>query len=92
MHMTTPTLQEILRSGERIYLEKLKKALEEKFPAQYVAIDTDSSEYVVDANKLRAVELAKERFGQKLFYIVQIGSLDQPSVNHRIRYEYAWNF
>jgi hypothetical protein len=89
--MLQPTLTEILRSGEQLYFEKLKGTLEKESYGQYVVIDTETKEYIVDEHQLHALESAKAKFGNKLFFIVQIGSLDTPTLNHRNYTEYAWS-
>lgn len=86
------SLDDILRSGERLYLDRFKGELEADHMDAYAVIDTEAEEYVVHENKLRAIELAKEKFGDKLFYTVQVGSLDKPSVNYRATQNVAWNF
>lgn len=90
--MFQPTLEDILRSGERFYLESLKEKLEKNNLGEYVVIDTDTNNYIINSSKLNAIDEAKATFGNKLFYTVQIGSLDTPTVNHRERLDYAWNF
>ena len=89
--MFKPSMEDVLRSGELIYLETLKKELEIKNFGQYLVIDTETGKYVVKESQLEAVETAKKDLGDKLFYIVKIGSLDKPTINHRMRQEYAWN-
>ena len=89
--MSDSSLEDIVREGERLYLHTFKATLEKDHFGEYVAIDTDAKEYVVDVSKIEAIEAAKKKFGQKLFYIVQVGSLDKPSVNYRTQ-RHAWNF
>lgn len=58
---------------------------------KYVVIDVERKEYEVDADRLIAVEKARKTFGDKLFYIIQIGNTQNPSLNF-IAKKYAWNF
>jgi hypothetical protein len=91
--MFEPTMDDVLRLGEQIYLGTLKDKLEKSNLGDYVVIDTETAQFVIKNNKLNAIETAKKDFGEhKLFYTVQIGSLDKPTVNHRAKSEYAWNF
>ncbi len=83
---------EILEGGEKFYLESLKSHLEKEHTGEYVAIDVDSKKYIVDANKMSAIKRAQNDFGEKLFYIVQIGNLNEPTVNFRERKNVAWFF
>lgn len=81
-----PSLDDVLRVGEDLYLNTFKERLEKDYLGQYVVIDVEKKDYTVDENQLAAVEAAKAKFGQKLFFIVKIGSLDKPSVNYRKTY------
>lgn len=85
------TLEEISTLGEKFYLEELKDALEKDHIGQYVIIDVGQKKYVVDSDRLVAVEKAKKEFGDKLFYIIQIGNAQNPSLNFSAK-KYAWNF
>ena len=89
--MSDYSLEDILREGEHLYLDTFKEELENTFDGQYAVIDIESRRYVVKPNQLDAIEEAKKEFGNRLFYIVQVGSLDKPTVNYRTR-QHAWNF
>ncbi len=86
-----PSLEEILKLGEKIYTEELKDNLEKKFRGQFVVIDVEKRKYKIDADRLIAIEKAKKMFGDKLFYIIQIGNIQSPSTNFSEK-KYAWNF
>jgi hypothetical protein len=83
---------EVLQKGEAFYLGTLKNTLESEHMGEYVAIDVDTNEYLVDAEKSNAIKRAQEKFGQKLFYIVQVGGLEEPTINFRERKNVAWIF
>ena len=85
------SLEEITRLGEKFYTEELKDALERENMGQYVVIDVEQKKYQIDADRLVAVERARKDFGDKLFYIIQIGSVQSPSMNFTAK-RYAWNF
>lgn len=94
--MTTTTkqplsLEEISRFGEKFYTERLKEKLEKENLGQYVVIDVEQGKYYIDSDRLVAIEKATKELGNKLFYIVQIGSAQHPSTNFRAK-KYAWNF
>ena len=89
--MSDASLEEIVRKGEDLYLHKFRIDLEKNHSGLYVAIDTGKEDFVVGQSQIEAIEAAKEKFGQKLFYIIQIGSLDKPTVNYRTQL-HAWNF
>lgn len=85
------SLEEITKLGEKYYAEELKAKLERENMGQYVVIDVEQKKYQVDADRLVAVEKARKEWGDKLFYIIQIGSIQNPSMNFTAK-KYAWNF
>ncbi|MFA6601748.1 MAG: hypothetical protein WCT02_02710 [Candidatus Paceibacterota bacterium] len=85
------SLEEISKVGEKFYIEKLKDKLEKDYLGQYAAIDVEQKKYQIDSDRLVAVEKAKKEFGDKLFYIIQIGSTQNPGLNFSEK-RYAWNF
>ncbi|TSC77512.1 MAG: Uncharacterized protein G01um101424_359 [Parcubacteria group bacterium Gr01-1014_24] len=89
--MAEHSLEDILREGERLYLNEFKEKLEKDFYGQYAVIDIEKEDYVASPNKLEAIEEAKKKFGDKLFYTVQVGNLEKPTVNYRAK-QSAWNF
>lgn len=89
---TTLTHRAVLERGEKLYFERLREELEEGHYGEYAIIDVASGEYVVHPHKLTAVETAQARFGKKLFYIVQIGDVHEPTINFREQKNVAWLF
>ena len=85
------SLEEISKLGEKFYTEKLKEKLEKENMGQYAVIDTEQGKYYIDADRLVAVEKARKEAGDKLFYIIQIGSIQNPGMNFSAK-KYAWNF
>lgn len=78
------SLDSLLETGEKIYLEKYKDTLEKNSLGLYAVIDVESKECIVNADKLKAFELAQKSFGEeKLFFVVQIGELNEPNVNFK---------
>lgn len=86
------SLENISRLGEKFYLDELKSILEPEHMGQYAVIDVEEKKYQVDIDRFTAVEKARKEFGEnKLFYIVQIGMLQQPTMNY-IAKKNAWLF
>jgi len=85
------SLEDISKLGEKLYLEEFKDKLEKQYTGQYAVIDVEQKKYQVDSDRLVAVEKAKKEFGDKLFYIIQIGNTQTPSLNFSAK-KYAWNF
>lgn len=90
--MANLSMEDILRQGEQLYLNELKHKLEAESLGHYAVIDPETGKYVVRESQIDAVEAAKHELGEKLFYILKIGSLERPTINHRVHQEYAWNF
>lgn len=85
------SLEEITKLGEKFYTEELKEKLEKDNMGQYVVIDVEQNKYQTDADRLIAIEKATKDFGNKLFYIIQIGGSRSESSNF-FSQKYAWNF
>lgn len=75
-------LEQLLKEGERIYLQN-KEDLESKYLGQYIVIDPETAQYLVDESKLAAYERAQEQFGLKLFYISRVGEVGRHERNYR---------
>jgi hypothetical protein len=85
------SLEEISKLGEKFYVEELKGHLEQKNMGEYAVIDVEQKQYRTDPDRLAAVEKARADFGDKLFYIVQVGGVQSPSMNFNAQ-QYAWHF
>ena len=64
--------QKIVREGQKIY-EKIKSNYDPKYTGQFLAIDIDSSEVFLSNDGALAVEKAKEKYPEKVFYLIKIG-------------------
>ncbi len=91
--MTNPylSLEEITELGEKLYLEELKDIFEKEFMGQYAVIDVEKKQYQIDPDRLVAIDKAIKYFGDKIFYIIQIGNTQRPSMNYSAK-KYAWIF
>ena len=85
------SLEDISRLGQKFYTEKLKEKLEKEHMGKYAVIDVEKGRYYIDADRLVAVEKARKESGDTLFYIIQIGSVQNPGMNFNAK-KYAWNF
>ena len=82
---------QISQLGEKIYFDKLKNELEKDKRGEYLVLDVEDENYVVDPDKLIAINKAREQFGEKLFFILQIGTLQKPVIHYRSVGPYAWS-
>lgn len=62
-----------LKKGQKIY-EKLLPTLLPHYPSQYIVINTDNSEYWVNADMTKALQEARAKFPNVKFYIAKIGA------------------
>ncbi|MDD5710971.1 MAG: hypothetical protein PHV43_02635 [Candidatus Colwellbacteria bacterium] len=85
------SLEELSKLGGEFYGKELKERLEKEYMGQYAVIDVISKDYIVREDRLEALKEARKKFGEKLFYIVQIGDTSVGNVNLRTR-KYAWDF
>jgi hypothetical protein len=93
--MPTPTYQQqaaVLTKGEAIYLEKLRPLLERDHEGEYVAINVDTEEYLIDKSRMKVVLRAQQQFSDKLFYTVRVGNLVEPTINFKNKKHVAWLF
>lgn len=72
--------EQLATLGEEIYFAQ-KDELEKTNLGQFAVIEVESKEIFVDPDKLVAIQRAQEKYPGKLFYIVQIGNLRQPSTS-----------
>jgi hypothetical protein len=86
------TLEQVLTKGEELYLNRFRKDLEREYFGQIAVIHVESGEYVTGENKVIALDKAKEKFGEHIFYIVEVGNLDVPTKNFRGHALPAWGF
>jgi hypothetical protein len=87
------SFEDIVRIGETFYLDELRQKLEPKDMGKYVVIDVDARDYVIDENKLTAIEAAKTKFGaEHLFFITRVGELHRPTMNFKSYAKPSWAF
>lgn len=65
--------EEIIKKGEEIYQNKLKNILEPQDNGKYVVIEVISSDYFVNENLLTAVEEARKKYPESLFFTARVG-------------------
>lgn len=80
---------EVSQNGERIYFETLRPELEESHRGEFLVINVASGKYVIDPDKLAALEKAEAEFGKGFFYIVQIGEIQKSLAGFKKK-TYAW--
>ena len=66
-------IQRIADTGERIYT-KIKDKYEPKYNNNFLAINTTNKEVFLGKSSSEAVEKAKNKYPETIFYVVKIGS------------------
>lgn len=65
-------VQKIAEEGKKIY-DRVKVNYEPKENGKFLAIDVVSQELFVGTSSAEALELAKQKYPGKVFYVVRIG-------------------
>ena len=65
--------EEIAKKGEEIYQRKFKGQYEPNFNGKFLVIEIGSEEGFLGNTSAQALEKAKEKYPQKIFYIKKIG-------------------
>ena len=85
------TPEDITKRGQEIYFNELLEELEKNHSGEYLVLEVESKEQFISSDLLAALNEAKEKYSNKVFYIVQIGSVHKPVVNYG-KTHYAWTF
>lgn len=91
------SLEDFSRKSEAYYKE-IKNDLETKHKGKYVALDFESKQYWIGDTATDALTRAKEKFPNKLFYLLQVGSPAPFSIQSvtirphlRRKNDFAWS-
>ncbi|MDI6904394.1 MAG: hypothetical protein QMD13_02725 [Candidatus Bathyarchaeia archaeon] len=63
---------ELAAKGEDIY-NKIRNEVEEKYRGLFIAIEADSGDYTIAQSPLEAVDKAREKHPESVFYVKRIG-------------------
>jgi len=66
------SLDELAERGEGIY-ERIRSDVEAKYRGMFIAIDADSGDYSIAQSPLEAVDKAREKHPESVFYVKRIG-------------------
>jgi hypothetical protein len=65
--------EELARRGQAYYDEHLRERLEPEHNGEYLVLDVESGEYEMDADEMRAIQRARARHPDRLFYVLRVG-------------------
>jgi hypothetical protein len=85
------TPEEITKKGEEIYFNELENELEKEHSGEYLVLEVESKEQFIKPNLLDALDEARKKHSNKVFYIVQIGTIHKQVSNYG-KTNYAWIF
>lgn len=71
---STLNLEEFSQKSVGFY-NKIKSKLETKLMGKFVALDHETSQYWIGETASEALTKAKEKYPNKIFYLIQVGSL-----------------
>ena len=69
-------VQKIAKDGFRLY-EEVRSRYEPEYMGKYLAIEVDSGDVYLGNTGVEAIFLAKQKYPEKIFYLVKIG-FDSP--------------
>ncbi len=80
---------EVTKAGEKYYFDILKEKLEKTNNGQFLVLEVESKKYFINEDLMVALNEARKEFRSKLFFIVQIGTLQKPTMNYK-KENYGW--
>lgn len=83
--------EEVTKVGEKYYFDNLKDKLEKTNNGDFLVIEVESRKYFINKDLMLALNQAKTKFPDKLFFIVQIGTLQKQPMNYK-KENYGWLF
>jgi hypothetical protein len=61
------------RQAEDYYARALRAKLEPKHRGEYLVLDVESGDYELDADEMAAIDRARGKHPDRLFYILRVG-------------------
>lgn len=65
----------LVKSGQRLYDERLKALPDPEHEGEFVAIDPDSERYYLGPTGLAALRAGRKELPDKLFYLLRVGHM-----------------
>lgn len=81
--------EDVTKIGEEYYLNTLKEKLEKTNNGDFLVLEVESKKYFINGDLMVALDQAQKEFPSKLFFIVQIGTLQKPTMNYK-KENYGW--
>ena len=82
--------EEIAKKGEEIYQRRFQKEYEPSHNGKFLAIEIESEEGFLGDTSVEAIERAKEKHPQKIFYIKKIGFQAAEIISSHLPFKYSY--
>jgi len=69
----TMSREEFVRRGKDYYDRFLRDKLEPEHKGKFLALDIETGDYEMDADEMAAIDRARARMADKIFYILRVG-------------------
>ncbi len=66
-------MKAIAERGQKIYEDRLKDEMEPRHKGRIIAIEVETGDYFLGDSVIEAVNKAKEKYPDKVFFIARIG-------------------
>ena len=83
--------EEIVHLGSDIYFKK-KEKLEKEHLGEFAVIEVKNKKMFIDKDKLAAIQKARKKYPDTLFYIVNIGTINHPGSELAEMKKHGWAF
>ena len=84
MARQTMSPEEIGRRGQDYYEQFLRDKLEPEHTGKFLALDVETGEYEMDADEMTAIDRARARMPDKIFYILRVGYRTADRIGARL--------
>jgi len=65
---------ELARRGQAYYDQHLRETLEPEHNGEFLVLDVESGDYEMDADEMAAIQRARARRPESVFYVLRVGS------------------
>lgn len=72
----------IAKRGEELYFSSIQSQLEPEHTGEYVVIEINHGNYVVNSDPVAAIHEAQQKYPGELFHIIRVGFISKPTVNY----------
>ena len=78
------TSDDIMKLGERLYLDRIQSQVEPDYVGDYIAIDVISGDYVVSARSVEAVQSIRSSHEDAVIALMRVGYETADAIGARV--------